>query len=99
MKIADFIILMFCSMAVIAVSNCAITTGDKQRLNLVRLNMSKLEVARTMGREGQAHASETTADGKLQEIWIYEFSDLLGDKSENFRLIFIDDKLVKWSKK
>ena len=61
--------------------------------------MSKLEVTKVMGQEGQAKASETTADGKLTEIWDYEFENIFTEKVEVYRLVFIDDRLIKWKKK
>jgi hypothetical protein len=73
--------------------------GGKQRLNLVRLNMSKLEVAKVMEREGQAQASETTTDGKLKEIWDYEFEDVFSGDIEVYRFVFIEDRLTKWGKR
>jgi hypothetical protein len=83
---------------ILVIGGLGCSTG-KQRLNLIRLNMSKLEVAKVMGREGQAMASETTADGKIKEVWDYEFGDFLAEETEVYRLTFIDDKLIKWGKR
>jgi hypothetical protein len=94
MKLTKFASLLVGLLMVIGSLGCA----GKQRLNQVRLNMSKLEVAKTMGWEGQAKASETTADGKLKEIWVYEFENPFSGESEVYRLEFIDDRLIKWGK-
>ena len=75
-------------------SACA---SDKSRLNLVRLNMSKLEVAKVMDAEGQAISSERTKNGEVKEVWDYSFENFMTGESSLFRLIFIDDKLAQWT--
>ncbi len=73
-------------------------SNAKHSLNRLKLNMSKEEVKMTMGIEGQARALETTSEGKTKEVWEYSFADLLDERADIYRMIFIDDRLVKWEK-
>jgi len=70
---------------------------DKNRLNLVKLNMSKQEVAQVMGGEGQAVSSERTKNNEVKEIWDYNYENFMTGENTSFRFIFLDDKLAQWS--
>ncbi len=76
-------------------SACAL---DKSRLNLVKLNMSKYEVAQVMGAEGQAVSSERTKNGEVKEVWDYNYEDFVTGENASFRFIFIDDKVAQWTR-
>ena len=95
MRFPRFNLITLCALLFIG---CALGMEGKKKLNLIRLNMSKLEVAKTMQAEGQAKASEIVADGKVKEELEYEFENLLTAETEIYRFIFVDDRLTKWGK-
>ncbi len=98
MKLTRLATLQLGLLLSIGIIGCTLGMEGKKNLNLIRLNMSKLEVAKTMQSAGQAKSSEIMADGRVTEEWIYEFENILTAEVEIYRFVFVDDRLTKWSK-
>ncbi len=98
MRFARFVALQLGLLLAIGIMSCASGMEGKKNLNLIRLNMSKLEVAKTMQAAGQAKASEMIADGKVKEELVYRFENLLTAEVDTYSFIFVDDRLTKWGK-
>jgi len=89
------VISMICAMLIFG---CA-TTGNFTKL---RLNMTKSEVIRVMGKPTTSSGSMTNKDGQVKEVWEYrkfrEYNAPFVKQYSYFWLYFLDDKLVLWGK-
>ena len=90
------VISMICAMLIFG---CA-TTGKLMKL---RLNMTKSEVIKAMGKPTTSRGSMTNKYGQVIEVWEYRtYNGYLASFHEGqysyFWLFFSDDELVRWGK-
>ena len=89
------VISMICAMLIFG---CA-TTGNFMKL---RLNMTKSEVIKVMGKPTTSSGSMTNKDGQVKEVWEYRkfegHSAPFVEHYSYFWLFFLDDELVQWGK-
>jgi len=88
------VISMTCAMLIFG---CA-TTGNFMKL---RLNMTKSEVIKVMGKPTTSSGSMTNKYGQVEEVWEYrKFNEFWPSYVEGhyFWLFFLDDELVQWGK-
>ncbi len=99
MKLLSRTVIVISMILAMLIFGCA-TTGNFERL---RLNMTKSEVIRVMGRPTTSSGSMTNKDGQVIEVWEYRkfneyWLNIVEEQYSYFWLFFSDDELVQWGK-